>query len=166
MVKSNAKLWKVILGGLCVCIVALGVGILIVTGKGTQEVDNDILMYEIEEIQYINSISEDIAYSFENDPNYTEYEMRRDFEKLINDKQGDEKSYAVAEYAHFIYDETGDLNEAVALMESISEDVSEGSRAGYYISFSNLYKKAGMDDEARKYYDLAVQIYGGTERNE
>lgn len=163
MQESNTKktLWSV-LGVLGLLIIALVIAIIVVKNRPKTYPADDVDVTKDTEIAYnVNDMVYDILEKFETDPAYTEGNAEQAFGELIENQTGDGKIYATVSYANFLYDETGDIERAATLMESINEEVGYEQKAGFYISFSNLYKKAGMNEKADQYYTLATELYKG-----
>lgn len=163
MQESNTKktLWGVF-GALSVLIVVLAIAIIVATNRPKSIPADDVDVTKGTETAYnVNDTVYDILDKLENDPAYTEGNAEQAFGELIENQTGDGKIYATVSYANFLYDETGDIERAATLMESIDEEVGYEQKAGFYISFSNLYKKAGMEEKADHYYTLATELYKG-----
>ena len=162
MQESNTRkrLW-VVLGALSVLIIALIIAIVIVINRPRQTpATDDVDITEGVETAYdVNDAAYDIVYKFENDPEFTEGNAEQAFGELIEQEAGSGKIYATVAYANFLYDQTGDIERAATLLESIDDEVDYDLKAGFYISFSNLYEKAGMSAEADRYYMLATELY-------
>ena len=161
--RNTNRLWWIVLGGLVGVIVILVVAIVVVKSqeRGTGSGEGEIPMEDVEVAYDVNDAAYDIVYKFENDPEFTEGDAEQAFGELIEKADGKGRIYATVAYANFLYDQTRDIERAATLMTTIEEEVPEDLKAGFYISFSNLYEKAGMDAEAERYYLLATELYGG-----
>lgn len=162
MQESNTKkiLW-IVLASLSTLIIALVIAIVIVVNRPKElpVTDDTNVAQGVEAAYNVNDAAYDIVYKYENDPDYSLGNAEQAFGELIDGAVKNGRIYATVTYANFLYDQTRDIERAVTLMETIEEEVPDDLKAGFYISFSNLYEKAGMDAEAEQYYTLATQLY-------
>lgn len=166
MERNTNKLWWTVLGGLVGVIVILVVAIVVVKSqeRGAGGGEGEIPMEDVEVAYDVNDAAYDIVYKFENDPEFTEGDAEQAFGELIEKADGNGRIYATVAYANFLYDQTRDIERAATLMTTIEEEVPDDLKSGFYMSFSGLYKKAGVDSEADRYYILATELskeYGG-----
>lgn len=156
---TNKRLWTVF-GALVVLIVGLVVAIVVVANRPKQISPNDDadVTEGVETAYDVNDAAYDILYELKNNPEFTEGDAEQAFGELIESQTGDGKIYAVVAYADFVLEQTGDIERAATLMESIEDEVGYNLKAGFYITFSDLYRKAGMNDKAELYYNLAMEL--------
>lgn len=164
--KNRKNLLKILIPVLAVAVVGVMVAIVVMNlpprdgGEGDDGgggiTDKDVFP-EAQISTDMDLFAYEAAYKIENDADYSLEDAERDFEELIKSCTDDKKYYAVTSYAFFIYNQTNDIEKASEILKSIEDDIKKDLKADYYMSISNLYKKAQDYAEAKRYIRLAVE---------
>lgn len=132
---------------LTLVIVVLVVGILLVNGGGGEEQaeaePSTVVALELNE-QIVAKLSEDADYTLE--------EAYGDFEVAMeNSAEG--KGVVAIYYADFVYAQTGEVDQAVEILERVAAGLKNDEKIDCYVAAVRLYNEVGDEEQARVYQE-------------
>ena len=94
-------------------------------------------------------LTETIRDKLSTDPDYNPDQAVAEYQNVYDQATGDLKLYVAIEYATF-----SDLNQAVAILNSVETLVNSSNEEDYYLTLADLYSQAGDAETAAKYEQI------------
>ena len=140
---GKKKTWIVVASLLVMC--AVGVIIVLVVNKNNPE---RIADENIVENVSASEISEKIEDKFNNELDYSLSDAINEYESAMSSGPDTYRVYIAIYYATFIYDNNGDIDEAVDILKRVESLVDDSTAGDYYVTLRQLYGDAGMNEKA------------------
>lgn len=161
--KKNKKVW-IGAGATLMALVLVVGGVIIAThNRGVRGVNPDRVSLESVMEQYGEDASEsmvatvlsrEITNRLGESAEYTYDDAILDYEEAYESSGGELQVSVAYRYAYFIFNNTGDIDKALAVLCRIEPLLSNTQLIGYYSTISNLYEMAGNKSEAERYHIL------------
>lgn len=150
---GKKKTWIVIAALLIMC--AVGVIIVLVVNKNNPE---RIADENIVENVSASEISEKIEDKFNNELDYSLSDAIDEYESAMDSGPDTHKVYIAIYYATFVYDNNGDIDEAVGILKRVESLVNDNVAIDYYVALRQLYDAASMNEEAEFYNQKVLEL--------
>lgn len=150
---GKKKTWIVVASLLVMC--AVGVIIVLVVNKNNPE---RIADENIVENVSASEISEKIEDKFNNELDYSLSDAINEYESAMSSGPDTYRVYIAIYYATFIYDNNGDIDEAVDILKRVESLVDDSTAGDYYVTLRQLYGDAGMNEKAEFYNQKVLEL--------
>lgn len=102
-------------------------------------------------------LTETIQDKLSSDPNYNPDQAIAEYQEVFNKASGNLKLYVAIEYANYFYQTLDDFNQAIAILDSITNLVNTSNEEDYYLALFNLYNAANNTEKANEYQQILNQ---------
>ena len=99
-------------------------------------------------------LTETIRDKLSTDPDYNPDQAVAEYQNIYDQTTGDLKLYVAIEYANYVYDTFSDLNQAVAILNSVETLINSSNEEDYYLTLADLYSQAGDAETAARYEQI------------
>lgn len=170
--KISGKVWIALLVVLLIVIVGLVVGLVVQLSTERMIAESDDFGGIIEENMpgwegdvgdstKALIIAEEIAERLEDDLTFSLDDAIAEYKTVYDNSDGDLKVYIAIEYANYIYNATGNLEEALKIINEV-EGLTKGSdklESDYLYAIYGLYSLAGDSEKMAKYSDILEERF-------
>lgn len=103
-------------------------------------------------------LTETIQDKLSSNPDYNPPQAIAEYQSIFNQATGNLKLYVAIEYATYSYQVYSNIDQSIAILNSVSNLVNTSNEESYYWAMLNLYEAAGDTEQANYYQKIISDI--------